>query len=166
MRLTDDCPGSPGPSPRTEPAAPPKSFARQMSLLDCARMTRSARARHSDAFPKGVFRDRAWDIMIELFIANGEGRTLCMKDAMVIAEDSPAGSVRRVDSLEDAGLVNRAGDPDDHRRVLLSLSEAGTKAMTGFFRDLYMLDSPIPMGTGDADPEPRGFKPQQQRRGK
>lgn len=166
MRLTDDCPRSAGASPRTEPAAAaPRSFARQMSLLDCARMTRSARARHSDAFPKGVFRDRAWDIMIELFIAQGEGRALCMKDAMVIAEDSPAGSVRRVDSLENAGLVKRTVDPKDHRRVLLCLSEAGTKAMIGFFRDLYMLGSPIPTGPDDAGSVPRSFKPVEPSRG-
>lgn len=152
MRLTDQR------QQRIEVAAPgPRSFARQLSLLDCARMTRSARARHSDTFSKGVFRDRAWDIMIELFIADGERRSLCMKDAMIIAEDSPAGSVRRVDSLEEAGLVERTVDPDDHRRVLIRLSDRGTHAMTGFLRDLYMLDSPVPTPPGHASPT--GFKP-------
>lgn len=36
-----------------------------------------------------------------------------------------------VDRLEGAGLVRRDRDPDDGRRVLLRLTEAGTKAVRG-----------------------------------
>jgi hypothetical protein len=142
-----------------EGAATPRSFVRQFSLLDCARMTRSARLRHSDTFPKGVFRDRSWDIMIELFIAKGEARTLCLKDAMVIAGDSPAGSVRRIDSLESAGLVQRRIDPDDHRRILIALSDDGNRAMTSFLRDLYTFDYLGPTISDTKAAGPTGFSP-------
>ncbi|PCD01627.1 hypothetical protein COC42_15985 [Sphingomonas spermidinifaciens] len=134
---------APGGGEADRPVETPTTFVPQATLLDHARRARAARARYSDHFPKDLFRDRSWDILIELFIAAGEGRSLCAKDAMHIAEDSAAASVRRIDALEAVGLVERTHDENDHRRVRLSLSTKGREAISGFLRDLYSIEGPI-----------------------
>lgn len=124
---------------RKDIGARPISFVPRHLLLDFARRTRAARDSHARHFPKDVFRDTAWDIMLELFIASEESRNLCVKEAMLVAGESPAGAARRLDSLENAGLIRRGLDPADHRRVLLHLSQHGRKAMFSFLCEMFQL---------------------------
>lgn len=77
------------------------------SLLALARQTQQARINCSEHFPKHVFRDSAWDIMLELFAVAEEGRFLCVKDIMAISGESATGTMRRIESLEEAELVVR-----------------------------------------------------------
>ncbi|WP_137405868.1 MarR family transcriptional regulator [Sphingobium sp. MP9-4] len=107
------------------------------SLLVLARQTQQARINCSDHFPRNVFRDSAWDIMLELFITGEEGRVLCVKDVMVISGESATGTIRRIEGLEAAQLVTRDYDPRDHRRILVNLSERGREAMESFLRHLF-----------------------------
>lgn len=108
-----------------------------MSLLALARQTQQARIHCSQHFPKHVFRDSAWDIMLELFVVAEEGRTLCVKDTMAISGESATGTIRRIESLEDADLVVRRYDPRDHRRMLVELSDKGRDAMISFLYHLF-----------------------------
>ncbi|MEC3950781.1 MarR family transcriptional regulator [Sphingobium sp. HWE2-09] len=107
------------------------------SLLALARQTQQARANCSQHFPKHVFRDSAWDIMLELFIVAEEGGSLCVKDTMAISGESATGTLRRIESLEAAQLVVRRYDPRDHRRMLVELSKRGREAMISFLHHLF-----------------------------
>lgn len=107
------------------------------SLLALARQTQQARIHCSAHFPKHVFRDSAWDIMLELFITAEEGRTLCVKDIMAISGESATGTIRRIEGLEEAQLVVRRYDPRDHRRMLVELSGRGREAMISFLEHLF-----------------------------
>jgi len=107
------------------------------SLLALARQTQQARANCSQLFPKHVFRDSAWDIMLELFIAGEEGGSLCVKDTMAISGESATGTLRRIESLEEAQLVVRRYDPTDHRRMLVQLSNRGREAMISLLHHLF-----------------------------
>jgi DNA-binding MarR family transcriptional regulator len=110
------------------------NFRANSSLLPLARKLQEARLSCSAHFPKRVFRDSAWDILIELFIAEQEGRKVCLKEVAAIAGESATGSVRRIDELEDAGLICRRPDQSDRRRTTLLLSSAGYEGMR------YMID--------------------------
>ncbi|MEC3910178.1 MarR family winged helix-turn-helix transcriptional regulator [Sphingobium sp. CR2-8] len=107
------------------------------SLLSLARQTQQARINCSQHFPKNVFRDSAWDIMLELFIVAEEGGRMCVKDTMAISGESATGTIRRIEGLEEAKLIVRRYDPVDHRRMLVELSGKGRAAMVSFLHHLF-----------------------------
>jgi DNA-binding MarR family transcriptional regulator len=109
----------------------------ELTLLQLARQTQKARINCSKHFPKNVFRDSAWDIMLELFIVAEEQRTMCVKEAVAVSGETPTSSLRRIEGLEEAGLVIRSYDPIDHRRVLVTLSAKGRTAMISFLKHLF-----------------------------
>ena len=115
----------------------PLRAAGDVTLAERARQVLDARLKCSGFFPRGVFRDSAWDMMLELFIASQSRQSLCVKDLMAVANETATGAVRRINSLEDAKLVSRRSDTDDHRRVCVELTEAGRAAMETFLRNLY-----------------------------
>jgi DNA-binding MarR family transcriptional regulator len=127
------------------------------SLLALARQTQQARINCSEHFPKHVFRDSAWDIMLELFAVAEEGRFLCVKDIMAISGESATGTMRRIESLEEAALVVRRFDPRDHRRMRVVLSEKGREAMISFLRHLFEVGEAA--SHGDAPIQPISFVP-------
>ena len=121
-------------------------------LLALARQTQQARINCSQHFPKNVFRDSAWDIMLELFVVAEEGRTTCVKDVMAISGESATGTIRRIESLEEAGLVRRRYDPRDHRRMLVELSGKGQEAMISFLHHLFEVGEAASHGASPARP--------------
>ena len=72
------------------------------SLVALARQTQQARINCSQHFPKHVFRDAAWDIMLELFIVAEEGRNMCVKETMAVSGESATSTMRRIEGLEEA----------------------------------------------------------------
>jgi hypothetical protein len=125
-------------------------------LLMLAKHARAARLKSSADFPRHVFRDAAWDIMLALFIASAEGQPLCVKDTMAVSGDSAPGTIRRLDGLEAAGLIGRDYDPHDHRRILVLLTVEGHSAMIAFLRHLFDMGEPgrAPSVSGPPHPFP------------
>ncbi len=112
------------------------------SLLSLARQTQQARFNCSKHFPKNVFRDSAWDIMLELFAIEQEGRKMCVKETMAISGESATSTIRRLEGLEEAGLIFRRYDPMDHRRMLVHLTIRGREAMVAFLHHLFEVGDP------------------------
>lgn len=132
------------------------------SLLSLARQTQQARINCSRHFPKNVFRDSAWDIMLELFIVAEEGRSLCVKETMAVSGESATGTLRRIEGLEEASLVVRRYDPRDHRRMLVELTAKGRHAMVSFLHHLFEVGEAA--SHGDRTVKPISFVPLSPRR--
>lgn len=132
------------------------------SLLSLARQTQQARINCSRHFPKNVFRDSAWDIMLELFIVAEEGRRMCVKDTMAVSGDSATGTIRRIEGLEEANLVVRRYDPIDHRRMLVELTGKGRAAMVSFLHHLFEVGEAA--SKGEQPVQPVSFVPLSPRR--
>lgn len=96
----------------------------------------AARKRYSRFFPKVIFRDSAWDMVLELFLAEREDRPVCVKQLMAATNESCTAAIRRIDQLEEISILARSPDPRDHRRVLVSLTERGRLAITELLCDL------------------------------
>ncbi|RDE04983.1 MarR family transcriptional regulator [Sphingomonas aracearum] len=106
------------------------------------------------SLPAELFVDPAWDMMIELMIAEGEFRPLCVKDLIVLSGESAASAMRRIVRLEEAGLLVRTPDRADHRRVHVTLTLKGHGAMAAMLERLF--DS----GSGPGGPAaPLSFRP-------
>ncbi|WP_322964065.1 MarR family transcriptional regulator [Sphingomonas fuzhouensis] len=116
------------------------------SLLELARQTQAMRANVAQFFPRDVFRDSAWDMMLELFIAEEQHRQLCVKELILVSGETATSALRRIDRLESTGLLRRQTDPADHRRLAVTLTQRGTDAMTAMLRHLYLTTGDDPHG--------------------
>ncbi len=91
------------------------------------------RRRQRSLFPPAVFRESCWDIMLLCFTSQLEGRPICVKQVGGQLAESHTALLRRIDELEEAGMLQRQRDALDGRRTMLRLTAAGTAAMTHFF---------------------------------
>ena len=97
-----------------------------------------ARGRRGKFFKASLFSDPAWDILLELFAAELEGRKVSITTVGLTAHIPPTTALRWIGALEQEGLLRRANDPLDRRRSFVSLSDDGSRAMA-----LYMQASGI-----------------------
>lgn len=80
-----------------------------------------------------LFGEPAWDILLDLYIAQAEGKTVSVSSACIGSAAPPTTGLRWLGVLAEQGLVLREHDPDDQRRVLVRLTEKGTEAMDAYF---------------------------------
>jgi DNA-binding MarR family transcriptional regulator len=68
-----------------------------------------------------MFSDPAWDMLLDLFVAAGERRTVCVS-SLCLAANIPVSTAHRwVQALARAGAITRREDPLDRRRVFVEL---------------------------------------------
>ena len=72
-----------------------------------------------------IFAEPAWDIMLDLFAAKGEGQSVSVSNSVEAAAVAPTSALRWIQTLIDYGLLQRVPDPIDRRRCFLQLSERG-----------------------------------------
>jgi hypothetical protein len=104
------------------------------NYLTLARKAYALRRKRASLFGNAdLFGEPAWDILLDLFIAHGEGKTVSVSSACIGSAAPPTTGLRWLGVLADEGLIVRENDPADHRRVLVRLTPAGTAAMERFF---------------------------------
>lgn len=114
-----------------EAAAPARSPRNHVAL---ARKAYAMRRKRQAIFGNpDLFGEPAWDILLDLFIAQGEGKSVSVSSACIGSAAPATTGLRWLGVLADEGLVVRENDPADHRRVLVRLTPAGTTAMERFF---------------------------------
>lgn len=79
------------------------------------------------------FGEPAWDILLNLFIARLENKEATIGSAGVAACVPTTTALRWITTLVEDGLVERAADPDNARRVILTLSDKGFERMCDVF---------------------------------
>ena len=104
------------------------------TYLALARKTYALRRKRAAIFGNpDLFGEPAWDILLDLFIAHGEGKPVSVSSACIGSAAPATTGLRWLGVLADEGLVVRENDPEDHRRVLVRLTSAGRAAMERFF---------------------------------
>jgi DNA-binding MarR family transcriptional regulator len=106
-------------------------------LLEGARQLLQARLKMARLVPKGLMRDSAWDMMLELYISGEEGGISYVKQLILTSGESPAAAMRRIERLEEAGFIERFIDPLDRRRVIVRLSGRGHAAMLAMLEHVF-----------------------------
>lgn len=94
-----------------------------------ARQLLAARKRLAKIMPRNLFRDSAWDVMLELYIGTAQQIDIYVKQAIIASGECPATAMRIITRLEQSGFLIRKDDESDQRRVVVSLSPAGMAAM-------------------------------------
>ena len=101
--------------------------------VDAAAVAMFRQRRRRDAcFPKGLFREPEWDMLLVLFKARGEQRE--MRQIHVFNEASVAHTtgLRMIEQLEQAGLIECERTGPVARRRKVRLTEDAVARMTRF----------------------------------
>lgn len=110
---------------------PPSGEGSPEQLISLAREIQVFRKRRSRWLPPHTLGEPAWDILLALFVAAGEGRTLAIGQVGQETGTAQTTVFRTLAILHRAGLITRTRDAAWRTRVLLGLSEQGEKAMRG-----------------------------------
>ena len=80
-----------------------------------------------------LFGDSAWEMLIDLFIHECEGKDLSISSLCVTASIPMSSALRLVQKLCDAGILRRVPDPADGRRTIIRLEPAIAHRLRAYF---------------------------------
>jgi len=103
---------------------------------ELAKQLLAQRMARFDHFPAELFHEPAWDMLLALFVAHEERRTMNVKTLVSTAHAPVTTSQRWIDHLHKLKLIDRVIDPVDRRRMEISLSDSGHTAVTAYLRRL------------------------------
>ena len=132
---------------RTEQSAAPESEPDSTQLMTLAREAYRLRRMRAQVFgDSDLFGEPAWDMLLDLFIATGEGKRVPVTSACIGAAVPTTTALRWLTMLEDRGLVVREHDKHDARRIFVRLTSDAEAKMAAYFSKS---SSPFPRsGTG------------------
>lgn len=92
--------------------------------LQTAKSILAGRRRRAACFRSIRFHDPSWDMILELYVANGENRALAVSQLCGLSGGSTTTALRHIEHLEALGYFSRGADPDDRRRVIVTIRPA------------------------------------------
>jgi DNA-binding MarR family transcriptional regulator len=84
-------------------------------------------------FPPDLFADPAWDILLDLYAANLEGKSVSVSSLCIAAAVPPTTALRWITTMTEHGALVRKQDPQDARRVFIELSPDSEERLTAYF---------------------------------
>ncbi|PVX30957.1 winged helix DNA-binding protein [Sphingomonas pokkalii] len=103
------------------------------SLAKAARRYARLRQRRAALFTSDLFADPAWDILIDLFASEHEGRKVAVTSACLASAVPSTTALRWLSLLERERLVERVGDASDKRRSFVQLTRPAEESMAAWF---------------------------------
>lgn len=82
-----------------------------------------------------LFGEPAWDMLLDLFIQQCEGRLLPMSSLCLSADIPNSSAMKLIQRLCDAGLLERWPDPHDGRRSLIKISPDTEHRLRAYFAE-------------------------------
>ena len=104
---------------------PPVDPVRLRGMID----DRRARDRF---FPREIFGEPAWDMLLDLMLAAEEGREVAVSSLCIAAVVPTTTALRCIRNLIDLRLFERHNDPRDARRAFIRLSDPAQAAMARY----------------------------------
>jgi DNA-binding MarR family transcriptional regulator len=80
-----------------------------------------------------LFGEPAWDMLVDLFIAGEEGNSISVTSLCIASGAPETTALRWIVVLEQEKLIIRNPDPNDQRRVFLSLTDTAKNHMRTLF---------------------------------
>lgn len=99
------------------------------SLLELTRFLIKFRRSRGLYFGADLFADPAWDMLLDLFVAEEEGRKVSIKSLCIGSEVPPTTALRWIKLLIDRGVLERQADPKDRRRHWIALTAGARERM-------------------------------------
>lgn len=102
-------------------------------LIDQLSLSIQLRRMRKSHFGTAQMSGATWDMMLDLMLANANGRALSASDLATGAGVPLSSGLRMIAAIEVAGLVKRSIDERDRRRTIVRLTEAGAEKMASYF---------------------------------
>jgi CheY-like chemotaxis protein/DNA-binding MarR family transcriptional regulator len=99
---------------------------------DYLRALVAARSDREAIFDAGLFSDPAWEMLLDLAFAEATGRAISVTSLCLASGASTTTALRRIDDLQEAGLLERVPDPADRRRIIVMMTLKGREKMELF----------------------------------
>ena len=91
------------------------------------------RRERDNHFDDDLFADPAWDMLLDLYAARLEERRLSVSSLCAAAAVPPTTALRWITVLCSRGLVVRASDPVDTRRILVTMTDDAFDRVSAYF---------------------------------
>jgi DNA-binding MarR family transcriptional regulator len=105
------------------------SAAQRALLRGYANQIRFSRDLRHKSFDRNLFGEPAWDILLTLYMIDGDQRRLSTRDLSKHADLALTTALRWLDYLEEQSLIARKTNPFDRRVIYVELSDKGRSAM-------------------------------------
>ncbi len=105
--------------------------AHELRLAKLAKLLYDARIKRRKFLDGDLLAEPAWDILLDLYIAHVEGRSLRTSSVCVASNTPPTTALRWIGVLEGQGLIEREDSRDDQRARNVGLTPAGLQAIEG-----------------------------------
>jgi DNA-binding MarR family transcriptional regulator len=108
--------------------------------LPLARTIFLSRRLRQQYFPKAIFGEAAWDILLALFTNVDSGGTETVTSLAHHVECPLSTALRWLDYLEQSGLIARNPHPTDKRVMVVSLTNQAREKLTSLFEALVAIE--------------------------
>jgi len=99
-----------------------------LSPVQFARLIYRFRRARDRAFGE-IFGEPAWDILLDLYVAGTERRTVSVTSACIASASPQTTALRWLTRLSEEGLIERRVDPADARRIYVQLTTRGRETI-------------------------------------
>jgi CheY-like chemotaxis protein len=104
--------------------------ARKREALNELKAVRKLRAKH---LPSDLFSDPCWEMLLDLYDASLAGAEVTVTSLGAASGVPATTALRRMETLQEHGLIVRAEDKADKRRIIVRLTDSGLQAIERFF---------------------------------
>lgn len=94
-------------------------------------------------FNNNLFADPAWDMLLDLAAAEGEGTRVSVTSLCIASGVPPTTALRWVTQMVENGLFIRVDDGSDRRRAFVTLSKLSRNKLAEYFHDLSLNQAPV-----------------------
>ncbi|QDK31535.1 MarR family transcriptional regulator [Sphingomonas sp. IC081] len=124
--------------------APPRCAAAQLPDARLVRKILRQRQLRARFIEGDLFADPAWDMLLDLAAAQGEGKQVSVTSLCIAAAVPPTTALRWIGQMVDGGLFRRVLDDNDRRRAFIELTDKAVEGLGRYFGEIG-LAAPAPV---------------------
>ena len=113
------------------------------NLLILARRLKASRNARDKFFRSSLFAEPAWDMMLALYIAEGEGCRLKVSDLCNESGVPNTTALRWIDQLVDLKMARKRRRPLDGRAFFVEIEPDTTRKMNGYLEKIWSRYFPL-----------------------
>lgn len=102
------------------------------STADIVRRVMERRRMRSTFLPPEFFGEPAWDMLLDLFVADREAKRISISSACIASGVAATTALRWLSRLEALDMVERNSDANDRRRIFVRITPQARQAIDGW----------------------------------
>ena len=107
----------------------------ELTLVNAAKRIIKIRDARRKYLPESYFEEPAYNILLDLYVANAEKRIVYVNDACIASNTPTSTALRWISILVRDGFAIRYRDDKDARRTILEITPVGGRAIADMLRE-------------------------------